>query len=107
MSPDNAFLKLFGQRIRAARERVGITQEELAVRVGRAQNLISRYERGQQGMHISELPILAEALGVPIGYFFGESSSSEEILVVLQQLLPPFQESAKQSISEYLNLQNF
>lgn len=107
MSPENAFLKLFGRRMREARERVGLTQEELAIRIGRAQNLISRYERGRQGIHISELPILAQALSVPIAYFFGESTASEEISAILERLTPPMQQAAKETLIDYMNLQNF
>lgn len=72
-------LKIIGERIRLARERLGISQEELAMRIGKTQNAVSTYENGTRGIHISELPVLAEALGVPIAYFFGDLNPVEEL----------------------------
>lgn len=72
-------LKHIGSKIREARENLGITQEELAMRIGKTQNAISGYENGSRGIHISELPDLASALGVPVSYFFDSIKTDVDI----------------------------
>lgn len=63
-------LKTFGLRIRSARERLGLKQGELAERLGKNQNAISEYENGDRKVPATELPQLAEALEVPLLYFY-------------------------------------
>lgn len=60
----------FGARIRQARERLGISQEELAARLDKKQNSISEYENGNRRIFATDLPRLARILGVPITFFF-------------------------------------
>ncbi len=45
------------------RQRAGLTQEELAARLGRQQNFVSRIERGIHRVTAVELIELAEAMG--------------------------------------------
>ena len=59
-----------GQRIRQARERIGMSQEELAVAVERDQKAVSEYENGKRKLPATEIPTYANALGIPISYFF-------------------------------------
>src|SRR5688572_19587581 len=109
MRDDNEFLKAFGQRLRFARERVGLTQGELAKRVGKAQNLISKYESGLQAIRITELPILAETLGVTISYLFGEDyedSEVDEISAVARELVPPLRKAINDLAHQYLGMQH-
>lgn len=60
----------FGVRVRLARERIGLTQEQLAEKLSTTQAAISGYENGIRRMYVTELPTLADALGVSISYFF-------------------------------------
>lgn len=53
-----------GQNIRAARERIGITQTDLAKMIGSTQSQIGKYERGVQDMSLTRLIQISEALGV-------------------------------------------
>jgi transcriptional regulator with XRE-family HTH domain len=59
------FLKLF----RETRIRAGITQIELAERVGQAQSFISKCERGERRIDIIELRTFCEALGTSLQQF--------------------------------------
>lgn len=78
-------IRLIGQRIRQARERLNLSQEELAFRIGKSQNAISLYEKGERAIHLSELDILARALDVPISYIFGEDFPEDEISALAAQ----------------------
>ncbi len=62
--------KLFGSRIRQAREQLGMSQEELALRVSRDQRAISEYENGKRRLSATDVPEFAKALDVSILYFY-------------------------------------
>ncbi len=64
-----------GKRLRAAREAQGLTQLELALRVGvndgpRAESIISAYERGQRDPSGKRVMLLARVLGVTAEHFY-------------------------------------
>ncbi|MHB8625522.1 MAG: helix-turn-helix domain-containing protein [Aggregatilineales bacterium] len=59
-----------GQRIRRARERLGMSQEAFASAVERDQKAVSEYENGKRKLPATELPVFASVLGVPISYFY-------------------------------------
>lgn len=79
-------LKLIGNRIRQAREGLHLRQDELAAHLGKTQNSISQYESGERAIRITELPMLAQALNVPISYFFGDEVPEEEAAALIAQL---------------------
>jgi transcriptional regulator with XRE-family HTH domain len=64
------FEKNLGQKIRLARQRAGLTQEDLAARVSRTPESISNIERGQQEPGIKTVQSLAKALGLPLSELF-------------------------------------
>lgn len=55
-----------GQLIKAARERAGMTQEELGKKIGVTGVAIMRYEKGQRQPRLAQLQAIASALGVPV-----------------------------------------
>lgn len=61
--------KTLGFRIKQAREKRGLSQAELARGLGIGQRGISELENGKRKLAVSELPILADVLEVPILYF--------------------------------------
>jgi len=75
-----------GQRIRHARERVDMSQEDLAVAVERDQKAVSEYENGKRKLPATELPTFARVLGVPVSYFFdGEFQIDDLDQLLLQE----------------------
>ena len=62
--------KLLGSRIRQARERLGISQEEFAALAARDQGAISEYENGKRRVSAIDLPNFAKILNVSLLYFF-------------------------------------
>ena len=62
----------FGQKVKTLRKNLGITQEQLAERVGRGKSYICNIERGTRTTKIENLPALADALEVPISELMGE-----------------------------------
>ena len=53
-----------GQRIADLRRTAGLSQDDLADRIGMERRSIQRYERGERDPRFSELLLVAEALGV-------------------------------------------
>ena len=64
---DHAVLATFGARVRAARQEVGISQEELADRAGLDRTYVSGIERGQRNLALLNLVRLAGALSLDPG----------------------------------------
>jgi transcriptional regulator with XRE-family HTH domain len=64
---EREFLKQVGARIRDARQRAGLSQSELALKVGKLQDAISRYEQGRRALKLNELLQIAKVLDVSIG----------------------------------------
>ncbi len=58
-----------GTRIQHAREELGITQQELAAKLGLTQAALSNYELGKRRLYLANLERIASALGKPLSYF--------------------------------------
>ena len=56
----------FGQRLKALRTELSLTQEELAKRCGISKQNISRYENSDREPNIRTAKMLADALGVEL-----------------------------------------
>jgi transcriptional regulator with XRE-family HTH domain len=57
--------RALGHRIAALREDAGLSQEQLAERAGMERRSIQRYENAVRTPRITDLWLIAEALGVP------------------------------------------
>ncbi len=59
-----------GEMLKKKRRELGISQEELAERLGVTYQQIQRYENGVNKLNVENIQIIAEALDVPVSYFF-------------------------------------
>ncbi|RKF18833.1 XRE family transcriptional regulator [Alginatibacterium sediminis] len=77
-------------RLKQARKVSGITQKNLGVMIGMDENSASgrmnHYEKGRHMPDISTLKKMADALGVPLNYFFCEDDSSAELACLISKL---------------------
>lgn len=64
--------KCFLKLLREVRERAGLTQEQMAERLGSTQSIISKCERGERRLDVVELKAWCHALGIPLPVFIGE-----------------------------------
>jgi transcriptional regulator with XRE-family HTH domain len=67
-----------GKRVRHRRWMVGMTQQQLAERVGIKFQQIQKYETGMNRISASRLWDIAAALDAPIGFFFEGLSDAAE-----------------------------
>lgn len=83
---------LFGRRLRAARERLGLPQDKLGVMIGLDESCssarISRYESGVHEPPFATAKQLANALNVPTAYLYCEEDELAEIILSYSALTP-------------------
>ncbi len=60
----------FLARLRQARRESGLRQAEVAARLGKHQNFVSRCESGERRVDIAELIRFARVYGKPVTFFF-------------------------------------
>ncbi len=77
-SPEAVGVRLaVGARLRAARQRARLTQEEVAAHVGRKKNWLSDIERGRRGIDVGSLQRIADLLGRSIEFFTNPQFAEE------------------------------
>ncbi len=67
-----------GRRLRMAREHACFSQTEAAQALGVTPAALNQYESGKRRVEALTLDLLRRLYGVPVGYFFGEESLSED-----------------------------
>lgn len=65
----SASYAVFLKVLRATRERAGLTQEEVAKRIGEKQTFVSKCERGERRVDVVELRTFCRAFGMSLGEF--------------------------------------
>lgn len=79
-STHNTDYQLLLSVLKTARKRVGVSQVELAERLGNTQTFVSKCERGERRIDAVELVEFAEALGIQpqelLGEYLGKRSVS-------------------------------
>lgn len=78
-------LKKLGEDLRALRKAQGLTLNDLSAASGRSVSLLSKVERGLARPSVTSLQEVAEALGVPVGWFFetdGPAPAEERPFIV-------------------------
>jgi transcriptional regulator with XRE-family HTH domain len=67
-----------GARLRARRRELGLSQSDLAVRLGVSFQQVQKYERGSNRVAASTLVAAAAALDVTVAWLVGEDSAPRE-----------------------------
>lgn len=82
-----ATAKQMGQKIKARREYLGLTQPELALAVEVQPATVSRYESGAITVDAPTLPRMAKFLRVPISFFFEDEENVAPNEIVYEPIL--------------------
>lgn len=69
--------QLFGATIRKYRQKLGVSQEELAWRAEMHRTYLADVERGARNLSLSSIARLVNAIGVPLSAFFSTLESVE------------------------------
>jgi transcriptional regulator with XRE-family HTH domain len=76
----------FGDRLKHARERAGLSQSKLAELADTTQNSISDWERKKTTISLDKLFLLASALDVSVLYLLGYTDPDSQINHIYQQM---------------------
>ena len=71
-----------GSLIKVRRKELGMSAKKLGEEIGCAGIQIQKYESGRNEIHVTFLWRCSQALGVPVGYFFGTVTSDQTDNVV-------------------------
>lgn len=80
MAENQVFYRELGRRIREAREKSGITQEALGVKVSLTRTSVTNIEKGRQQLLVHTLVEIAKALNIAPESLLPEPQSSMEKL---------------------------
>ena len=78
----------FPQRVRAAREKLNLTQEDVAQRLGVTASAVSTWEAGRARPRLDKLTQLAELFGITVSELMGEPAGQERSVRGTSALLP-------------------
>ena len=70
--------RAYGRRLKAARDRSGLSQERLAEEIDCTQGFISRVEAGQMMLRAVDYPPIAELMGVDVLDLIGPLTDAEQ-----------------------------
>jgi transcriptional regulator with XRE-family HTH domain len=79
-----------GARVRMRRMLVGLSQEKLGERIGLTFQQIQKYEKGTNRISASRMQQIAEALNVPVSYFFDGAQGTEKSQEGFSEKSAPF-----------------
>ncbi|WP_281691900.1 helix-turn-helix domain-containing protein [Cloacibacillus porcorum] len=94
-----------GLNLKKARLNANLDQQDLAEKVHVHPMTISRYETGEREPKASDIDKLAEALGISVGYLFGESFDETGCLspiTTLTMSTPELEQQPSKELSEPL-----
>lgn len=93
-----------GVRLRARRELLGISRAEMAVLLDITEKAYGHKETGESETSTMQWKKIAEHLGAPIGYFFGEDAPADldledrDTIRWLHDMAPDVRESARAAV---------
>ena len=92
-TPDAAFLRAFGERVRSERARRGMSRRLLADHAGISERYLTQLESGKGNISILLLRRVASALGLPLSRIVEDEAMSPELTLTRQFLsrLSPLQ----------------
>ena len=99
-----------GLRIRGCRERLGISRQEMAQRIGKAEKYYADIERGYCGMSLDTMIDIADSLGLTLDYLVrgrepdsGVSQEAARVLFYLEGCSESRQKKAAELLKVYLS----
>jgi len=91
-----------GNKIKTLREKSGMSQTELADKLGLSKSVISAYEKGIRNPSFKVLPLLAETFNVSQLYFFEKGEwQNQPITIDISDLNPDQQRIIISLVNEF------
>lgn len=103
---DKKYMKEFGERVKARREELGMTQLDLALKIGyKSKQAICKIETGDRGISVEKVNLLADALRIPLDVLVG-SSEQDLIDELVDELKGMPEETIRSLLQTVRNLKN-
>lgn len=100
---DKSLKKLFGQRVKYYRNLKGLSQENLAERVGISANTIGYIERGKNAISFSKIPALSASFDVkPYQLFIDTNTNSSD--KTIEQIETLLKTANERQLNIFLNI---
>jgi len=99
--------KNLARMIREARKARGLTQQDLAERLGRTAAAISDLERGKVQVSAVDLKTIADFLDKPIEYFYGDDfvgKDIEDLVAIIRKMDPATRDKLLPTIQVMANM---
>lgn len=90
----------FAKVFRQLRLQSGMTQPELAVRLGVSRSAVSMYERGEREPDLTTLATIAKVFGVDMNYLTGAEVGADEFTYALYNETRDLSEENRQKLLE-------
>ena len=91
-----------GEKIKNLREKAGMSQTELAEKLGLSKSVISAYEKGVRNPSFKVLPLLAETFNVSQLYFFEKGEwQNQPVTIDITDLNPDQQRIIISLVNEF------
>lgn len=94
-----------GQRLKATREYLGLSQQQVAERTGIVRSAVSDIERGVRKVEVMELQKLARLYRLPASYFLDEEEAAdagEHALAGLPRTTRPLSEGDRIEVAKFI-----
>lgn len=95
-----------GSRIRLRRTLLGMSQQKLADAIGLTFQQVQKYERGTNRVGASRMLQIAQALDVPVSYFYEEMSQPQPIRDGAGELNPMMKRETLELVRAYYRIAN-
>ena len=100
---DNDLTRIVGESIATRRRKAGMTQEELAGKLGIASDTLSRMEKGRFAPKISRFRDIASALNCSVVDLFRDAdSNASDRASTIAQILKPLPDEAQEALVELM-----
>ena len=100
---DNELIKIVGESIATRRRRAGMTQEELAGKLGIASDTLSRMAKGRFAPKISRFRDIASALNCSVADLFRDADNNASARAsTIAQILKPLPDWAQDALVELM-----
>ena len=76
-----------GRKLQKAREEAGLSQEELARKLGCTQASLSNYELGKRRLYLADLQRIGQILGKPVTYFLEDGEEEMPVREDVKSLM--------------------
>ena len=79
-------MRAFGKRLGERMDEMNVSAKDIVDKLGCDRSAVSKWRRGERGIHDENKEALAEILQVPLSFFYEEDPESEEISSIEEKM---------------------